>query len=450
MKRPRKLTTSVKGGKSSPSIDRIANKKPTTTTSTQNPKLDDATAENKIEEYLLAERIPLRPLCPAETSSKKIKLQLFPIDNFTQLQLQNDGYHPFLELTLSATKKISSVLKHLTQKWGRSTIALGDPMLFPYHTLQNSEAAAAYRWTSNDRQTTAGDVYAAIGTPTLFRLRYGWSGSGTVKSEPSSQSGANKENAFVKVEQTAVTNQDFVNSIIISEEPKTEKPEIVSSDELVDPKVYEGRLNIGVGQSSMGWADCFANISIGGLLSEASLQGKFNQCGPKSNVSQPVGLISDSLDAFLAGQMNQSQGPMMMRPPKSDGSNAAGFQPSQLTGDSFDAFIASQLNQTPCPKLPTFDTHSSILDAEDTCLSFALQKNSSSGKGASTFSRGAFSRVCSQDGGSRLSKFPNVTETNSSKSGVGKECQESETELKLCSRVYNDENSLSMSGIKWV
>lgn len=28
--------------------------------------------------------------------------------------------------------------------------------------------------------------------------------------------------------------------------------------------------------------------------------------------------------------------------------------------------------------------------------------------------------------------------------------QESETDLKLCSRVYNDESSLGLSGIKWV
>ncbi|KAF8012032.1 hypothetical protein BT93_I0226 [Corymbia citriodora subsp. variegata] len=102
----------------------------------------------------------------------KIKLQLFPIDEVTCLGLQKDGHHPYLELTLKARKRISSVLKHLQTKWGSSTIATGEPVLYPY-SIQEARSSPD-RWTLDDKHVTAGDVHAAIGSPALFRLRYGW------------------------------------------------------------------------------------------------------------------------------------------------------------------------------------------------------------------------------------------------------------------------------------
>lgn len=75
-----------------------------------------------------------------------------------------------MELTLRPRKKISSVLKHLVSKWGSSSAALGEPVLFPYR-IQDS-VSTNRRWTLNDDETSAGDVYAAIGSPEVFRLRY--------------------------------------------------------------------------------------------------------------------------------------------------------------------------------------------------------------------------------------------------------------------------------------
>lgn len=113
------------------------------------------------------------------------------------------------------------------------------------------------------------------------------------------------------------------------------------------------------------WDDCLTNISIGGLLSEASLQGKFN-----SNGKQPTLLISDSFDAFIAGQMQLPPG----------------------------------------PRLSSHDVHSSILDAEETCHAFPCQKSSSSGKSLMVLGD-ANSGTCSQDAGSKsfkISKFAEV------------------------------------------
>lgn len=125
-----------------------------------------------------------------------------------------------------------------------------------------------------------------------------------------------------------------------------------------------------IGQPSLLWDDMLTNISIGGLLSEASLQGKFNS-EMKSNGSnadsQPSQLISDSFDAFLAAQMNHPQGPQ------------------------------------PAPQQP----RSSILDAEDTCHAFAFQKFSSSEK--DTLGLGG-NISCSQGAEAEKFKVPTGTE----------------------------------------
>ncbi|KAI6699718.1 hypothetical protein NL676_014042 [Syzygium grande] len=180
----------------------------------------------------------------------KIKLQLFPIDEITRLGLQKDGHHPYLELTLKAQKRISSVLKHLQTKWGSLTIATGEPVLYPY-SIEEAKSSPD-RWTLDDKDVSAGDVHAAIGSPALFRLRYGWfsnAGSKSLDSEVTKTVGGVKDHEIMV-------------------------------DNLVDHPV--DRMNTfecnegGLGQSSEIWTDNLTNISIGGLLSEASLQVMFS------------------------------------------------------------------------------------------------------------------------------------------------------------------------------
>lgn len=108
-----------------------------------------------------------------ENGMVKLKLQLFPMDEFTRKALEKDGHNPHLELTLKARKMISSVLQHLMQKWGRSTAASGELMLFPYNA-QWKDLPNCQNWTLKETSASAGDVHAAVGSPTIFRLRYGW------------------------------------------------------------------------------------------------------------------------------------------------------------------------------------------------------------------------------------------------------------------------------------
>ncbi|XP_057549347.1 TSL-kinase interacting protein 1 isoform X2 [Amaranthus tricolor] len=102
----------------------------------------------------------------------KLTLQLFPIDESTRKGLELDKHNPHLELILSTRKKISSILEHLDRKWGTSGVASGELMLFPFN-IQRENLLAYQRW-SRDSAITAAEVYAMIGSPTVFRLRYGW------------------------------------------------------------------------------------------------------------------------------------------------------------------------------------------------------------------------------------------------------------------------------------
>lgn len=81
-----------------------------------------------------------------------------------------DNHNPHLELTLSTRKKISSVLEHMNRKWGSCSIASGELTLVPYY-VQTLNISNCQKWT-RDSVLSAGDVYAATGSPSIFRLRF--------------------------------------------------------------------------------------------------------------------------------------------------------------------------------------------------------------------------------------------------------------------------------------
>lgn len=92
---------------------------------------------------------------------------------------------------------------------------------------------------------------------------------------------------------------------------------------------------------------------------------------------------------------------------KSAGSNAD-LQSTPIISDSLDAFFSAQTGCPQGPKLPTHMAHSSILDAEETCHAFPVQRLSSSGKRVSAIS--GSSGGCSQDAGSKPSRSPKTDE----------------------------------------
>ncbi|XP_030535037.2 TSL-kinase interacting protein 1 [Rhodamnia argentea] len=368
--------------------------------------------------------------------STKIKLQLFPIDEVTRLGLQKDGHHPYLELTLKARKRISSILKHLQTKWGSSTIATGEPGLYPY-SIQEAKSSPE-RWTLDDKDVSAGDVHAAIGSPALFRLRYGWfSNAGGKSSELAPAESLNPSSFLAKSSHQHEGMQKSCDSNInnkCDEGRKFEQADIevteavggvknheVMVDNLVDHPVDQMNAfecnEAGLRQSSEIWTDNLTNVSIGGLLSEASLQGMFSSFLSKTNGCVPTS------------------------------------HPSQCTSDSFDALITTHVKHSQSTKLSSNEPCSSILDAEDTCMAFPFKK-SSMNKDISNSNGSSNAELSCPEIGTRPCQFLKAAEDGvqvriEPDTSPANASQESESTLQLCSRVYNDESSLGLAGIKW-
>ncbi|XP_021728150.1 TSL-kinase interacting protein 1-like isoform X2 [Chenopodium quinoa] len=383
----------------------------------------------------------------------KIVLQLFPINDRIRVGLEKDGHNPFLELTLSARKKISSVLKHLFKKWGCSSIAMGELMLFPFN-VSPENLTSCTRWTSNDTGVSAGYVHALLGSPEIFRLRYGWVsfqpnssplhctrldhvenvrchtmedafGTRNEVCETSKVLEPCNENDFTDLavrqpvssntlHQVAHNNQDEVKSEDLKpiSSRKIENDTRAEEDPSAEPfKHEEPKLDTNLSMTSPLWSD-LSNISIGGLLSEISMQGRFSTEDPRSGgsrlVSQPT--VADSLDAFIE---------QFKYPQSSTMSNS--------------------------------DMPSSILDAESTCHSFAFSKPSSSSKDLPpTPGRRAFSGLSGHNSASESFKCLK-SEVNTQSDLLGSDnVQEPKTDPLPCSTgVFNNENSLGLSSIRW-
>ncbi|KAA0044000.1 TSL-kinase interacting protein 1 isoform X1 [Cucumis melo var. makuwa] len=329
---------------------------------------------------------PLQPNSLIDVASIKLKLQLFPVDDGTRRALESDKHNPYLELTLSTRKKISSVLEHLSRKWGNSSAAHGELMLFPY-SIQRKSLTDCQRWTQ-DSFESAGDVYATIGRPQVFRLRYGWCSNAeheSVELQTSVPAYCIQDDHIMDARdiegrivhaasidaQPVDFNKDEVGTFTKNMSTPTAPCEsercisarpndlLRSSDPVLnmswDKKnaadrtiiqrsddVDELKLSNGTSLSAGEWADSLTNISIGDLL---------------SGVSQDVD--ANCVDTPLA-----------------EGTQC--LQQIPFSCDSFDAAIAAHISrqQDKTVTQPTLASHaSSIWDAEETCDAFSFQKN---------------------------------------------------------------------------
>ncbi|XP_014509919.1 TSL-kinase interacting protein 1 [Vigna radiata var. radiata] len=299
-------------------------------------------------------------------NSMKLKLQLFPIDEPTRRALEVDKHNPHLELTLSTRKKISSILEHLNRKWGHSSIAVGELMLFPYG-VQRENLFNYQRW-SQESTLSAADIYAMIGSPPIFRLRYGWFSnselgllnmqvpvaSGSILAQSKSRVYNSKDQIVNSVScPSAAAN---THSMELSEGCRismnrnhtlmTSSPGVpntrgnsaylnTSSEESRHPTantswhekdvrdgavttqledLEELKLSSGAGLSAGEWADSLTNISVGDLLSGMSQDLEDNCINPpiaeNCHDVQQVPFSSDSFDAAIAAHISRHQDKM--------------------------------------------------------------------------------------------------------------------------------------------
>ncbi|KAK4348496.1 hypothetical protein RND71_031251 [Anisodus tanguticus] len=182
-------------------------------------------------------------------SCMKLKLQLFPVDEGTRRALEMDNHNPYLELTLSIRKKMSSVLEHLNRKWGSSSIATGELVLFPYH-VQMENLVQSLRLTKDTTQSAA-DVHNLIGRPPVFRLRYGWFPNAELgtSQEPLSSTTPFTQNTNINI--TKENNAEILASshgklVRFSEEPLVSNPRMTVTSSSIE---LSGESNL---QASMG------------------------------------------------------------------------------------------------------------------------------------------------------------------------------------------------------
>lgn len=255
----------------------------------------------------------------------KLKLQLFPVDEHTQRAVERDHHNPHLELTLSTRKKISSILEHLNRKWGNSGLLHKELMLFPYWA-QRENLVGYQRW-NKDSTHCAADVYYLIGSPSVFRLRYGWFSRSEIESATAqalSYTNINEPNLTTNT--AAKQNSETENASV----PMSRK---ASGDLAVIRQVENTKDTV---LSAGEWADSLTNISVGELLTE-----------PTQNVDCtgfPTPLASNCL------------------------------QQIPFSCDSFDAAIAAHIYKHQNSQ-PGITSHApSIWDAEETCDAFSFQK----------------------------------------------------------------------------
>ncbi|KAL6627311.1 hypothetical protein ACP70R_031037 [Stipagrostis hirtigluma subsp. patula] len=263
--------------------------------------------------------------------SRKIKLQLFPIDETIQKILQQEKRNPYLELILAPRKKISSVVQHLNTKWGSSQCAKGELMLFPNDARLDS-IASSDKWTIKD-SCTAADVHIAVGSPLTFRLRYGWFGS-NLEQQSSAPALASTDSADKTLgnKPLDLVSGDHKHMVDSGEFPNNfVSPSNVDNSDKVQALDNQSKV------TPLSWIDCISNISFGALLSEAA---------PTEDSKQ------------LPTQNNSS------------------FQQIPVTCDSFDAAIASLIARQQASNQPRV-SNPSLWDAEETCHAFAFQNQTS-------------------------------------------------------------------------
>ncbi|XP_057463692.1 TSL-kinase interacting protein 1 isoform X1 [Actinidia eriantha] len=340
-------------------------------------------------------------------TSTKLKLQLFPIEEGTRRALEMDNHNPHLELTLSTRKKISSVLEHLNRKWGNSSVATGELMLFPYF-VQIENLVGYQRWTQ-DSVVNAADVYSLIGSPPVFRLRYGWFSNAELVSAASQ---ARLESSGMILNLNMKVNNTKEHSHLVLETT----PPIACHHSNKDQQVFEAENASVLPSSPEASTEVTRFVGVDGnnnipqssdgpatvprdrreTDNGAILRGGGNKDDPqlRNGPALSAGEWADSLTNISLGDLLSEVN--CVDPPMPGNSQC--LQQCSFSCDSFDAAIAAHIhrhqNKTSFPP-PMASLASSIWDAEDTCDGFSFQ-NTVLREDVRTASTIASSEACKQ------------------------------------------------------
>ncbi|KAK7376090.1 hypothetical protein VNO78_34942 [Psophocarpus tetragonolobus] len=343
--------------------------------------------------------LPSLPTCPQNqfvdnnvNNSIKLKLQLFPIDEPTRRALEMDKHNPHLELTLSTRKKISSILEHLNRKWGNSSIAVGELLLFPYG-VQRENLVNYQRWTQGSTLSAA-DIYAMIGNPPIFRLRYGWLSNtelGLLNMQMPVVSGCMRRQSKISVDNNKERIMNSVpfpmpstnaHSMEISEECRASMNRnhtlVTASTDSLDTRDNSVRQNTRVEEShpraNTSWHG--KDVKDGAVT---TLLEDMDELRVSSGTGLSAGEWADSLTNISVGDLlsgvSQDLEDNCINLPTAE--NCQDVQQIPFSSDSFDAAIAAHIcrHQEKMGQSSLTSQMSSIWDAEETCDAFLFRKD---------------------------------------------------------------------------
>ncbi|XP_039068283.1 TSL-kinase interacting protein 1-like isoform X2 [Hibiscus syriacus] len=365
----------------------------------------------------------------------KLKLQLFPIDDSTRRALEMDKHNPHLELTLSTQKKISSVLEHLNRKWGNSSIASGELMLFPYG-VQRENLRGHQRWTQATI-VSAADVFAMVGSPQVFRLRYGWLADTEIASlsgqAPLSSSyipslhdmNLESRNGQIGEEVQAVSSdgdQCWKLDDCCKNQSMLQKKNQVLETSLDD---FHDEINAYINTSSK---DNLRDAHVPARNASSDRSEACNVSIMRRSEDMDDQRLNNSTAALSAGEWadsltNISVGDLLAEVPHDFDNNCVDhpvpesslcLQQIPFSCDSFDAAIAAHIskhqNKMEVPSLAS--RASSIWDAEETCDAFLFSKNPNPFTDIARLSDSASPSACEQIARSdTLTESPDREET---------------------------------------
>lgn len=116
--------------------------------------------------------------CIMHEGKPRFVLQLFPLDEDTSKAMHLHGYSPLMELTFRQKKSIPGLILHLSEKWVKASPSASH--ILQLHPYDAGGKTGLKPWNATFQNSTAEDVYSALGSPWCFRLRYAWADRKTV------------------------------------------------------------------------------------------------------------------------------------------------------------------------------------------------------------------------------------------------------------------------------
>lgn len=300
----------------------------------------------------------------------KLKLQLFPIDESTRKALEKDKHNPHLELTLSARKKISSILEHLDRKWGSSSVASGEIMLFPFN-IQRENLLEYQRWT-RDSVVTAGDVYANVGSPSVFRLRYGWMLSTELQSATSKTVSEASCGCHVRENEGQQALMDQTLPEVVENNRLEKNDDLFNRSDKPTTTLASGEANTNLSHSSITLPK--RNQASDGSTLRNAVDQRAGRT-PTLTAGEWADTLTDVCVGDLLTEVREDVVANCVETPLLGSSRCNGEIP--FSCDSFDAAIAAHILSQNKMGISFVQYSSSIWDAEETCDAFSFQKGAS-------------------------------------------------------------------------